>query len=426
MARRAPHTVRLRLSLAYALLFLLAGATLLALTYGLVASSLPNASSPLTSVQATKLVLACKQARVQAESGAGVPVQVGKQDNAKPVPGVAKAVPAACRRAFTAGANATAASQRDQTLRNLLLFSLLGLGAMTVISGALGWLMAGRALRPVAAITGAARRASERHLGERLALVGPRDELKELADTFDDMLDRLDAAFASQRRFVADASHELRTPLTVMRTAIDVTLAKPVRSPDQLEAMAKKVRRSVDQAEMLIGALLTLAMSDRDVAQRESIDLATAAEDALDGAEAAIAASQLRVSTDLEPAETSGDRMLLDRMVANVVDNAVRYNRPGGTVEVRTWTDDVHAWVEVANSGPLVPDDEVVSLFEPFRRREVRTNVHDGAGLGLAIVNSISVAHAGLVEARARPEGGLVICLAVPRSGVTEPEPARS
>ena len=155
---------------------------------------------------------------------------------------------------------------------------------MAVLSALLGWIMAGRVLRPVHAITAAARRASEENLGERIALAGPEDELKELADTFDAMLGRLDAAFASQRRFVANASHELRTPLTVMRTAIDVTLAKPERTPAQLEAMAAEVRQATGQAERLVEALLTLARSDRGTGPRSVLDLAVLAEDALDAA----------------------------------------------------------------------------------------------------------------------------------------------
>ena len=171
-----------------------------------------------------------------------------------------------CQQGFRSGVVAGAQSQRAAATHQLLLYSLAALGLMGVLSGAVGWLVAGRALRPVHAITGAARRASDENLGERLALAGPPDELKELADTYDAMLARLDAAFASQRRFVANASHELRTPLTVMRTAIDVTLAKPGRTPAQLEDMAAEVRGAVDRAEALIEALLTLARSDRGTA----------------------------------------------------------------------------------------------------------------------------------------------------------------
>lgn len=168
-----------------------------------------------------------------------------------------------CEQAYLAAISAAQTGQRDRALNSLLLYSLIGLGLATIASGRVGWVVSGRVLRPVSAITQTARRASERHLGERIALSAPDDEPKELADTFDDMLARLDQAFASQRRFVADASHELRTPLAVMRTAIDVTLAKPGRTAARLEATAVRVRDAIDRAEHMIDALLTLAVSDR-------------------------------------------------------------------------------------------------------------------------------------------------------------------
>jgi signal transduction histidine kinase len=409
---RLPQTVRVRLSVLFAALFLAAGAILLGVTYGLVASSLPRPSiSNVTKTQAAKLDDACKlsgQARgagsVVGTTGKGVPLR--------------KQSAGACQKAFAAGASAAATAQRDQTLHDLLLFSLIGLGAMSLASGGLGWFMAGRVLRPVRTITEAARRASEGHLGERLALQGPRDELKELADTFDEMLDRLDAAFATRQRFVADASHELRTPLTVMRTSIDVTLAKPAPTLEQLESMAVKVRRSVDQAEALIDALLTMATSERGLISTESIDLATIAEDALDTAAPAISQSNLEVDTQFGPAETSGDRVLLERLVGNLVDNAVRHNNPGGWIGVRTgWERDAGAFVEVTNSGPVIASDLVPLLFEPFRRVEERTSIHDGVGLGLAIVQSICVAHGATVEARGQPDGGLAVKVVIPRNG---------
>jgi signal transduction histidine kinase len=389
------------LSLSYAALFLAAGAALLAITYGLLASNLPTNSA--SSLKAEAAILACKGA-------AHEPKATGPSGKTpQPVPS-----PASCRAVFAAGARANANSQRQQTLHNLLLFSLIALGAMTLVSGGVGWLMAGRVLGPVRAITVAARRASERHLGERLHLRGPRDELKELADTFDDMLDRLDAAFASQRRFVSDASHELRTPLTVMRTAIDVTLAKPTRTPEQLEAMAMKIRRSVDEAEALIGALLWLASSDQPLGRRVPVDLASLAEAALDGLEPQRAGRELRVSADLAPAPTTGDALLLGRLVGNLVDNAVRHNVPGGWIDVRTGTTATGAVIEVRNSGQFIADADVPTLFEPFRRIEQRTNVAEGVGLGLAIVKSIAHAHGATIEARGLPAGGLDVVVVVP------------
>jgi signal transduction histidine kinase len=275
--------------------------------------------------------------------------------------------------------------------------------------------MSGRVLRPVQKITETARRASEQHLGERLNLDGARDELKELADTFDDMLERLDAAFAAQRRFVANASHELRTPLTVMRTAIDVTLAKPSPTTRQLTEMAVRVRRSIDRAESMVEALLTLAVSDQGTVSSEFTDLATWAEDAIDAAAPEIEHLDLRVDTKLDPAETAGDPQLLERMIWNLVDNAVRHNEPGGWIRVRTGTRDGCVYLEIANSGPFVPDDAVPSLFEPFRRLEARTGVRDGVGLGLSIARSVVTAHHATVTARSQPAGGLCISVVIPR-----------
>jgi signal transduction histidine kinase len=247
-------------------------------------------------------------------------------------------------------------------------------------------------------------------------LSGPPDELKELADTFDAMLTRLDAAFASQRRFVANASHELRTPLTVMRTSIDVTLAKPTRSPGQLEAMAIEVRHAVEQAEELIEALLTLARSDRGQGPRSALDMAVFAEDALDTAAPAIEARSLSVRSELAPGIAVGDPVLVERLVTNLIDNAVRHNIPAGWMRVTTGNRDGMAFISVANSGPVIPDPAVPSLFEPFRRLcpHAGPGAPEGAGLGLSIVQSVVTAHHGYVFARADPDGGLEITAMLP------------
>jgi len=368
---------------------LAAGTLLLGLSYGLLAASLPTTTSgsKVTPEQQAKLAQGCEQA-----------VGVKRSE---------------CQIA-TEAANTATADQRDRALHDLLLFSILGLGVVTLVSGGLGWVMAGRVLRPVSAITGAARRASERHLGERLEMQGPSDELKELADTFDDMLERLDLAFAGQRRFIADASHELRTPLTVMRTAIDVTLAKPTRSPEQLEAMAAKVRRSVDQADSLVEALLTLAISEHEVTAMESLDLASLVEEALETLTTEISQRGLSVTVDLRTAETDGDPVLLGRLVGNLINNAVRHNHPGGWLSISTGENSGHSYVDVANSGDPIPDGVVQSLFDPFRRIHERTNSKDGVGLGLAIVKSITTAHNGQIQAYAQPQGGMAIRVALP------------
>ena len=361
-ARRRP--IRLRLTLVYSGLFLLAGTALLAVTYGLVAQSL-NTSLPAAVSSPYGSYLA--QAVKICENTAGTPNQVAK-------------CKARAQNSLQKAGAASAAFQRDRTLTRLLYYSLGALAVVAAGSAWLGWIVAGRALRPVHAITAAARAASEENLGERIALAGPEDELKELADTFDAMLGRLDAAFASQRRFVADASHELRTPLTVMRTAIDVTLAR----------------------------------SDRGSGPREPLDMAVLAEDALDAAAPAIRARPVTIEAALRPGPALGDPVLVERLITNLVDNAVRHNVPEGWVQVATGTREGMAFIEVANGGAPIPEEVVPSLFEPFRRLSDRAGSPDGTGLGLSIVRSVAVAHHGQVTARHRPAGGLEVSVLLP------------
>jgi signal transduction histidine kinase len=273
-----------------------------------------------------------------------------------------------------------------------------------------GWIVAGRILRPVHRLTAAARAASEQNLSQRIALQGPRDELRELADTFDNMLERLDRAFTNQRRFIANASHELRTPLTVMRTTIDVVLAKPEPTRDELVSMAADVRQAVDHAERLIAVLLILARGDQARTLTDPLDLAAVAEDALEGRPA----NGITTLTTLGEAPVTGDGVLLERLVANLLDNAERYNIAGGTVTVSTLTEDGASLVRVVNTGPVVPPDQVDRLFLPFARLDDRTR-HDGFGLGLALVSSIASAHNGTVHATANLTGGLDISVRLPR-----------
>jgi signal transduction histidine kinase len=273
-----------------------------------------------------------------------------------------------------------------------------------------GWIAAGRILRPVHRLTAAARAASEQDLSQRIALEGPRDELRELADTFDTMLDRLDRAFTSQRQFIANASHELRTPLTVMRTAMDVVLAKPEPTREELVSMTGDIRQAVDDAERLIEVLLILARNDHARVLTDPVDLAAVAEDALEGR----TANGITTITTLEEAPVTGDGVLLERLVANLLDNAVRYNVAGGTVAVSTTVDDGASVVRVVNTGLVVPPDQVERLFLPFARLDDRTR-HDGFGLGLALVASIAAVHSGTVQASAVRTGGLDISVRLPR-----------
>jgi signal transduction histidine kinase len=296
----------------------------------------------------------------------------------------------------------------------------IALAAMTGLSVLLGWGVAGRVLRPLKRITATAQRVSQDNLDERIGLEGPRDELKELADTFDGMLGRLSGAFASQRRFVANASHELRTPLTVIRTELDVTLSDPNATVADLRAMGETVRDATLATERLIQALLTLARSDGGVTRRDPVDLAESARLALAHTGAEAGARAIQVHETLEAAPVRGDRRLLDRLVANLVENAVRHNREGGTMEIRTATAAGRSTVEVRNDGALIPPEAVASLLEPFQRLD-RAAPGDGVGLGLSIVRSVAEAHGGSVELRSRPSGGLVVRVSLPaREGIPD------
>jgi len=380
------RSVRARIALACAGLFLVTGGAFVAATYTLVDHSLP--STAVTNPD-KPLMRSCSIAQQNRTlSGA----QVAK-----------------CKQAFGVAADFGAAMQRANDLHQLLLWSLVGLGVATIVAGLLGWAIGRRILVPLHKVTGAARRASQEHLNERIGLDGPHDELKELADTFDDMLDRLDLAFASQRRFVANASHELRTPLTSMRTLIDVVMAKPTRTTGQLETVVGRVREALDQSEAIIDGLLTLARSDRGLTTREPVDLEAAAQDAIDQSSGAARASMIVTEADLSAAPTLGDRVLVERLVANLVDNAVRYNRTGGSVQVETGTDHGQSYISVTNTGPLVPEAKVASLFEPFTRLDQRVANGQGVGLGLSIVASVVAAHRAHLQADALPNGGLKI-----------------
>ena len=275
---------------------------------------------------------------------------------------------------------------------------------MAIGSVALGWLLAGRALRPLHAIAATARDVGRDSLDRRVSLDGPADELKELADTVDTMLGRLDDAFANQQRFVANASHELRTPLAVIRAEVDVALADPDATADELRATAERVRSATDRSERLIESLLTLSRSEADAAAKpELVDLAAAVELAIDGIDAELGEQGIALRTDLARATARGDRRLIERLVANLVENAVRHNVPGGWVAISTAVRDGSAHLRVENSGPVVPPDRVDELVEPFQRLS-RHAPGSGAGLGLSIVRSVADAHGGAVKIDARPE----------------------
>jgi signal transduction histidine kinase len=304
-----------------------------------------------------------------------------------------------------------AQQQRNLTLSHLLQYSLVTLAVVVAVAAILGWIAAGRALRPVHKITSAARAASERNLSARVALRGPRDELQELAETFDEMLGRLQAAFEGQRRFIANASHELRTPLAVMRASIDVVLDNPDSNPGDLIGMAADIRAAVDHAEHLISALLILARNERGLTIREEVDLATVAEDVIDAA----AVGDRQVHATLERAVISGDPVLAEHLVANLVDNAIRYNAAAGSIWISTGTTDGCSRLTVTNTGPVITVADAGSIFQPFQRLNDRAS-QDGCGLGLTIVASIAAIHGGTAVADPRPGGGLSVTVAIPQT----------
>jgi len=310
----------------------------------------------------------------------------------------------------------------DDTLNRLLLEYIAALVAMTGISVVAGWLLAGRALAPLRKITATARRVSGENLGERIALEGPQDELKALADTFDGMLARLDNAFASQRHFVANASHELRTPLAIMRTEIDVSLADPDASVDDLRAMGDAVRETIDRSETLIAALLLLARSESVAGRAEPVDLAAMAGDCVTDLHAHAENAEIEIQTDLRPAIARGEPRLLERMIVNLIDNGVRYNEPGGHLSLATATAGDSTRLTVANSGAVIDPEQAQALTEPFRRL---SRSGGGFGLGLSIVRSVAEAHGGSVELTAPAEGGLVVTVTLPAEPASVVVPRR-
>jgi signal transduction histidine kinase len=391
LAGPAP-TIRLRLTVAYGLVFLITGAVLLTIGYALVRHNLDSRDDFRTALR--KLGLAPPTAPPFRGRTLGF-------DPGSPESSLVSAV---------------RAQVRSDALHQLVVEYLAALGVMTMISVGAGWLLAGRALAPLRKITATARRVSGQNLGERIGLVGPSDELKELADTFDGMLGRLDAAFASQRHFVANASHELRTPLAIMRTEVDVALADPDASTTELRGMGEAVRETVDRCEGLIESLLVLARSEALTGREESVDLAALAADCVTDLRARAEESQISVLAKLEPAWVHGEPHLLERMVANLIDNGIRHNRAGGYLEVSTLTRPGEVVLRVRNGGAVIDATEAATLTEPFRRVD-RTG--GGFGLGLSIVRSVAEAHGGSLALSALPDGGLelVIVLAAEAPG---------
>ncbi|MCF3961755.1 sensor histidine kinase [Streptomyces fuscigenes] len=379
-------TIRIRLTLLYGGMFLIAGILLLSIIYLLAAQAL-HVGSDLP----FKIVYGSISSNVCDFSGKTTADQ------------------------FNSAMNECVNHERAQALDDLLTRSLFALVGLTIIAFAFGYAMAGRVLSPLGRITRTARRVVGSDLSRRIELDGPDDEFKELADTFDEMLERLERAFSSQQRFVANASHELRTPLAINRTLLEVHLSDP-GAPVELQQLGRTLLATNERSEQLVEGLLLLARSENQLVERKPVDLAEVAARAVDQTAAEADDKGVEVRTQCAPAVVQGNGVLLERIALNLVQNAVRYNvAEGGWVEVRTHLDQGQAVLEVSNTGPVVPAYEVDNLFEPFRRlRTERTGSDKGVGLGLSIARSVARAHGGRIAAEPREGGGLVMRVTLP------------
>ncbi len=388
-------TIRLRLTLLYGSLFLASGAVLLAITYLLVSTG-----NPLVSTDANGRTVITFNGVAGSVSGGGVSTGGPAGLTVPPDPVALQTI---------------VVEQHAAELNQLLVWSLVALGIMAVASVGAGWLVAGRVLRPLRSMTSAVRELSASSLHRRLATDGPDDELSDLRATFNDLLARLDASFQAQRAFVANASHELRTPLARQRTMLQVALDDPDATMDSLRQAGERALVAGEQQERLIEALLMLARGERGLERRELVDLAAIAGDVVASRQTDADGRGLRLKARLGPAATRGDAHLLERLTGNLVDNALRYNEPGGWVEVSTTARRGSVHLSVVNGGPHVPPAEVGRLLEPFQRlAPERTVAGDGWGLGLSIVRAIVRAHGGTIDVVARPEGGLAIEVSLP------------
>lgn len=303
----------------------------------------------------------------------------------------------------------------QQGRRTVLLVGFIAFPLLVVAGAMVSWVLIGRTLRPLSTLTAATRGLSESSLGQRISLSGPRDEVAELADTFDDMLDRLQGAFEAERRFVANASHELRTPLSVIRTEVDVTLADPKATEADLRAMGEVVREATDRADRLLSSLLFLARTQASgVSEKRAVDLADLVGPALRAVDAERVGRDIEVEVDATRAPVLGDPALLERVVGNLVENAVRHNVPGGFMRVTTGVAGERAFVQVRSGGPVIDPKTVAQLFEPFRQGERARTGHRGSGLGLSIVRALVAAHGGSVSAAPVVEGGLTVRVELP------------
>ena len=386
-------TIRIRLTLLYGGMFLIAGVLLLSIIYLLAAQALHLGNELPFKVLDGSRVQPTNHTCPGITGYAGRDLPEGQ---------------------FNDALNACMNHQRQLALDGLLRRSLLALLGLSVVAFAFGYAMAGRVLSPLGRITRTARMVAGSDLSRRIELDGPDDELKELADTFDEMLGRLARAFDAQRRFVANASHELRTPLAINRTLLEVQLSDP-DAPADLRHLAKTLLSTNERSEQLVDGLLLLARSDNEIVDRQPVDLAEVADLAIDQIRAEAQRKDVELRGERRPAVVQGNGVLLERIALNLVQNAVRHNAEGGWIEVTTETHPGQAVLVVVNTGPVVPAYELDNIFEPFRRlRTERTNSDKGVGLGLSIARSVARAHGGRIEAEAREGGGLVMRVTLP------------
>ena len=304
----------------------------------------------------------------------------------------------------------------SEFLNTMLGISLGALVLLALLSGAVGWVVAGRMLAPLSTMNEAAKQAASGDLSRRLALAGPRDEIRDLADTYDHMLDSLESSLATYRRFAANASHELRTPLATAQTMIDVALADPGASADQLRSLAERLRETNQANVETVDALLDLAEAQSGDIYREEVDLGEVVATVL--AQLAPEAAEREVTLPAAPGDVvvvEGDPVLLRQAVSNLLRNAVRHNVPGGGIDLELARADGRARLRLSNGGPLVPAERLASLREPFVRGAGRGRTRGaGHGLGLAIVSAVATAHDGVLELSANPSGGLSAVLDLP------------
>lgn len=382
-------TIRIRLTLLYGGMFLIAGMVLLLLIYLLAAQALHEGSElPFRILNAN--------AQLTSDSCPGLTGTLRSEE-------------------FMERLGECTDAQRAAALDELLRRSLMALLGLAVAAFAFGYVMAGRVLSPLGRITRTARQVASSDLHKRIELEGPDDELKELSDTFDDMLDRLDRAFTAQQRFVANASHELRTPLAINRTLLEVQLSDPDASPE-VQQLGKTLLATNERSEQLVEGLLLLARSENEIVDRKPVDLGEVAGHAVEQVRAEADSKGVELRGARQPVYVQGNGVLLERVALNLVQNAVRYNLPEeGWVSVTTEALPGHAMLLVENTGPAVPAYEVDNLFEPFRRLGGdRTGSYRGVGLGLSIVRSVVRAHGGTVTAEGREEGGLALRVVLP------------